>query len=159
MDLLLMLGSGSGLGGYGVPNAILGTVPGWITAGSMVTLLGLIFRHLQTMKKLALGDTSDIRDHYAREVERLTAKLASRDTQFAELEKHLRDMSRSSDDRHAECVREREALREELAGIKAQIRAASTDRVLFLEDRCAKPSEEAPQSLAAAQRLKEGGGK
>lgn len=139
-------------------NAVLGTLPGWITAGSMVTLLGLIFRHLQTMKKLALGDTADIRDHYAKEVERLTAKLAMRDSQFSELEKHLRAMSKASDERHDECVRERELLREELSGIKAQLRAQATDRVLILEERCAKPSEEAPHSLAAAQRLKESGG-
>lgn len=134
---------------------LVGTIPQWLTATGTVALLGVILRHLQVMKRLALGDTADIRDHYAEELKRKNEQDAAREKQFMELERHLREMATLSDERYAECVSERDGLRTDLESLKLQFKAASVDRLLTLEGR---PSEIAPHSTAAAKRIKENGG-
>lgn len=131
--------------------------------------LGIVLKYRLGTKKLTLDSEEAIRDHYAKEVARLTEKLEAETKNFREtiqaMEAHYRRMLEDSDRRHEECQRDRESLRAEVRklerhveGLEAQIRNYSTDRLLMLESR-APPSESAPHSLAAAKRLKENGDK
>jgi hypothetical protein len=126
--------------------------------------LGVILTHWRGVKGLDQADVADIRGHYAKELEAMRERDDKRDEAMRALERHWREMVNLADQRYAECQREREELRDELAivkrelgGLQAQLRAASTDRVLLMEENCGKPGEIAPHSLAAAKRLKEGG--
>lgn len=129
------------------------------------TALGVVLRYKLGQQKLAADSEADIRDHYADEVKALREKLNLQEQYFRGLETHLRGLIDESDRRHSECEaarvedrRERSRMQDEIDGMKAQIRAASTDRVLRME----KDPPEAPHSRAAAHRVKgiiENGGK
>lgn len=144
----------------GTVNAVL-NLAGILLGGSA---LGVLLTHRRGILGLENADVADIRKHYAAELNQMRARDEVRDKAMRDLEKHWREMITLADQRHAECVAERDELRDqlnelksELAGVKEQLRAQATDRVLLLEERCVKPSEEAPHSLAAAQRLKGAG--
>jgi uncharacterized protein (DUF3084 family) len=126
--------------------------------------LGVILTHWRGVKGLDQADVADIRGHYAKELEAMRERDEKRDEAMRALEKHWREMVNLADSRYSECQREREELRDELAevkrelnGVKAQLRAQATDRVLLMEENCGKPGEIAPHSLAAAKRLKDNG--
>lgn len=149
-----------------IPQEIVGTIPGWITAATAVS--GLIWAFLKFglgWRGQTMADDADIRDHYAQEVAALRGKLDGQEAHFLSLESHWRTILEASDRRHQECEEARQAMRreinamhEEIAGLKAQIRAASTDRVLRMEE---KPPK-APHARASAKRVKniiEGGDK
>lgn len=128
----------------------LGTLPGWITSASVVTLLGMLLRHHIQHGRLTLDDraqkaTSEaaIRDHYAQEVNALRGQLDRQSKSFREdlasLEKQWRDLLREAEERHEQCLKDRDALRErvsdledELRGLIRLITQASVDRVLML---------------------------
>lgn len=140
-----------------IPQELLGTIPGWITSAGVVTLIGIVLRYRLGWRKLSDADDADIRDHYALEVAALRGKLDNQEAHFLSLESHWRTILEGSDRRHQECEDARSLLRleinkmhEEIAGLKAQIRAASTDRVLRMEE---EPPA-APHARAAAKRLK-----
>jgi septal ring factor EnvC (AmiA/AmiB activator) len=144
----------------------IGTLPGWITAASTTTGVAAIiiafFRRGVSLKGLQNADSADIRDHYAQEVEALRSKLNGQEGHFHNLEKHWREMIAASDRRHQECEDARQELRGELdkmhtaiRGLRDQLLAQSTDRVLILEGTPA--AEKAPHSVAAAKRIKENG--
>lgn len=126
----------------------LGTLPGWITAAStttgVVTIIVAYWKRGVSLQRLSNEDEADIRDHYALEVEALRGQLLT-------LERHYRDMLEQSDRRHAECEVARVEMRNELEGLKSQIRLASTDRVLRME----KDPPDAPHARAAAHRVKQ----
>lgn len=143
-----------------------GTIPQWIAAASTVT--GLVWAFLRFglgWRKQGFDNDADIRDHYAQEVAALRGKLDGQEAHFLSLEAHWRTILEGSDRRHQECEDARQQLRselskmhEEIAGLKSQIRAASTDRVLRMED----DPPAAPHSRAAAKRVRdvmEGGDK
>lgn len=141
----------------GIPQEVLGTIPGWITSAGIVTILGVVLRYRLGWRKQTLGDDADIRDHYAQEVAALRGKLDGQGAHFLSLEKHWRDILEGSDRRHQECEEARQAMRreinkmhEEIAGLRTQIRAASTDRVLRMEE----DPPPAPHARAAAKRVK-----
>lgn len=143
-------------------NTILNLIGILLGGGALAAFL----THWRGLRALDDSKLVDIRKHYADELKRLSDRDEHRDAAMRDLEKHWREMIKLADARHAECVDEREELRGhlndlrvELEGLKAQLRASSTNRVLLLEERCATPSEEAPHSLAAARRLKSGEGK
>lgn len=140
-----------------IPQEIIGTIPGWITSAGVVTLIGIVLRYRLGWRKLGDADDADIRDHYAQEVAALRGKLDGQEAHFLSLESHWRTILEGSDRRHQECEEARQLLRiemnkmhEEIAGLKSQIRAASTDRVLRMEE----DPPEAPHSRAAAKRVK-----
>lgn len=143
-------------------NVILNLVGILLGGGALAAVLS----HWRGLRALDDAKLVDIRKHYADEIKSLRDRDEKRDQAMRDLEKHWREMIKLADARHQECVDEREELRDqmnalkvELEGVKAQLRAQATDRVLLLEERCVKPSEEAPHSLAAAQRMKAGEGK
>src|SRR6476661_2102616 len=77
--------------------------------------LGLILKYKLGTRKLDLDSEEAIRDHYSKEVERLTKKLDGETERFQkllfEMEEHYRKMLEDSDRRHEECQRDRDAMR------------------------------------------------
>lgn len=126
--------------------------------------LGIILKYRLGTKKLDLDSEEAIRDHYAKEVARLTEKLESETQGFRatmrDMEEHYRRMLSDSDRRHEECQRDREALRQEVSnmhdeirGLKRQIARYSADALVILEDRGC-PSDAAPHAASSAARVK-----
>lgn len=105
--------------------------------------LGIILRHRLGWRKLTLDSEGEIRDHYAKEVARLTEKLNEQSSAFrkdlVELEQHWRAMLAEAEKRHDECLKDRDnllnrvnQLEDELRGLIRVITQASIDRVLHL---------------------------
>lgn len=121
-----------------------GTFPQWVTAITSTAWLtfssGLLiawWRRGVDLKKLALGDEADIRDHYAEELERVLAR--QHDCEARE-----------------EMLRERvRVLEDEVSGLKRIIADNSSDHLLILEGMLeTKPSDIAPHAAASASRVK-----
>jgi septal ring factor EnvC (AmiA/AmiB activator) len=130
---------------------LMGTVPQWISAAALVSLLGVIFKYRLGVKQLINVDTADIRDHYAEELKRKTDEI-----ERVEQRQHACEA-------REQALRERvRELEDELAGIKRAIAQYSADRMIVLEDRPRPPSETTPDAAASAPRVKrivEAGGK
>lgn len=145
----------------------LGSLPAWITAGGMVTLVGVVLTHLRGLRKLKIEarqvdinavqvdktDGADIRDHYAEEVRQLREQLNGQG------ERH-RLAQEASDRRHEECVREREILRDQVralkdlvSGLRRIITQASASRAIRIAGE--EPGEIPEDILAAAERVEE----
>lgn len=124
-------------------------------------LLGVILRHRYQMRQLTIGDDGDIRDHYAEEVKRyvdevktLRDMIIAQDTRYASLLASYDELHKVSEQRHRECVSEREELRVELNGLKRQILRYSAEGLIVLEGaNC--PSDKSPHSVAAAERVRD----
>jgi hypothetical protein len=137
-----------------------------LSTGGIVTLVGLWWRRDIALRKIASSEAGDLRDDYAVELAAVRNERHKDRLDFLEIERHLRDLIRSSDARHAECEEARQEMRlemnrmhDEIAGLKSQLRMVSTDRVVELG-----PGEgpSAPHARAAATRMKdrlEGGDK
>jgi hypothetical protein len=68
---------------------LIGTIPQWITAGGLITIIGYVLLHRRGMRKLAIEaqqvninadaiagqERKDIRDHYAQEVNRYAMQV------------------------------------------------------------------------------------
>lgn len=123
------------------------------------TLLGVLLRYRLGVKKLVSDETGDIRDHLAGEIKALRGELNLQETNFREVEKHLREMLTVSDKRHAACEQAREenrneimglhreidAQRNEIEGLKRQIARYSADHMIEVTD--------APHATASAERV------
>lgn len=110
------------------------------------TLLGVILRYRLGVRKLALGEESSIRDHYAGEVASMRDELNQQERNFREVETHLRSLLTASDGRHEECEkaraemrREIETLYHEIAGMRRQMVRYSAEGVLMLSEQEVSP--------------------
>lgn len=110
------------------------------------TLLGVILRYRLGVRKMALGEESSIRDHYAGEVAALRAELNQQEKNFRDVETHLRGLLNASDKRHEECEaarainrREIEGLYKEIEGMRRQIVRYSAEGVLMLTEQRVSP--------------------
>jgi hypothetical protein len=123
----------------GLPQELLGTIPGWITSGGVIAGLGILVKRELGLKKLSIDSSaqeatseSAIRDHYSKEVARLTSNLT-------ELEARYRKLLDESEARHEKCVGDRDALREQVdaledkwRGLLRVVTQASIDKVLLI---------------------------
>jgi septal ring factor EnvC (AmiA/AmiB activator) len=117
-----------------IPNELIGTIPGWITSISVVTLVIGFWRHRAALRTLANARDADIRTHYSEELERVIQRQHACEEREASL-------------------RERVAmLEDEVTGLKRQIIRYSADTVAFLEGRNC-PSDTAPKATASAERV------
>lgn len=134
----------------------MGTLPGWITAASttsgVVALVIAFWRRGVSLKGLANANEADLRDHYAQEVEAMRAQLMA-------MEKHYREMLAQSDRRHEECEEARREMRDELAGLRDQLRLQAANRVIAMEESGTKPSEHVVAAAHRVKRIVEEGGK
>lgn len=119
----------------------------WISPVALLGILGLVVRWQHGIRKLAiearrvditaaevdLKDEADIRDHYADEVRQLRERLD------AQSERH-RVILAGSEERHEQCKREREELRDDarklkdiVAGLIRIITQASASKAILLD--------------------------
>jgi Aconitase A len=149
-----------------IPSDFVGTLPGWITAGSLVTLLGFLLRNQVANRKigvdrLALDNAAaaTIGNLYAEEVKALRLRLDENSkafrAQLTEVEERYKELLKDSDRRHDECERERvklhnevAVLRKEIDGLVRVITQASIDRVIMLGDEVPEHIREAAQRAA-----------
>ena len=118
-----------------------GTIPQWITAGALISLLGVVLKYRLGLRKIIQVDSADIRDHYALEVERLVKRVADAEARQHECEER--------EGRLRNRVRELEDM---VDGLKRQLIAYSADKLLVMEG--TKPSDIAPEATASASRVK-----
>lgn len=109
-----------------------GTLPGWITAGGMTTIAGVLAWYLlgrgklaNEAKKIATDDAADIRDHYAEEVRQLRAAMEAQSTRHrGELEaadNRHKEAIRDAEQAHRDCEAARDELREKVSALKDQV--------------------------------------
>lgn len=141
---------------FGIP------ITGWISASSLLALVGLFLRRDIALRKISSSEAGDLRDHYASELAEVRSQRLQDREEFLKIEKHMRGLIEDSDRRHEECEDARRLMRtemngmhDEIAGLKRQIPVASADRLILLEGR---PSAVAPHAAASAARVKEAGG-
>lgn len=114
---------------------LIGTIPQWITASLMGTIVIAYWRRGVALKGLSNADAADIRGHLAKELER----VIDRQRQCEEREALLRERLSAAED--------------EIRRMKDQLLSYGIDRVIMLGKRGVV---DAPHSVAAAQRLKGG---
>lgn len=148
-----------------------GTVPQWIAAVSATGILAALLKFGTNWRGQSLTSEEAIRDHYAKEVARLTKKLDDQTREFRSdmngMEEHYRKMLAGSDKQHEECQKDRVLMREdneklrlemaemhdEIRGLKRQIVRYSSEAVLVLENG-SPPSATAPEAVKSAPRAK-----
>jgi hypothetical protein len=128
-------------------SSLAGTLAALFSAATLTAVLTFVIR----WRGQSFGSEERLRADMGRE-------LAALRDQLIALERHYRDMLRESDRRHEECQLDRQRLQErvrhleqEVTGLHAQIRAASTERVLVMEKNC---PPQPLHSTAAAHRVK-----
>lgn len=138
----------------GTLNVILNVITVLLGGGA----LGIILKYRLGTKKLGMDSEEAIRDHYAKEVARFQGTMQS-------MEGHYRRMLEDSDRLHEECRVDREKLRseltgmhdqirthkEEIEGLKLQLKRYSADKVLLLDSDAKK---KAPLAVKSAKRVK-----
>lgn len=90
--------------------------------GSLGVLLGLLVKLQLGGKKLEVADTADLRDHYAEELTSLRRQIIDMGEHHLGREREIDDRWRrllaESEERHAECVRQRDALSARVGAIE-----------------------------------------
>ena len=110
---------------------IVGTLPSWISASGILTLVGILLRNQQVNRKLQNESQGLIGQHMGVELASLRDQIIKIGEHHLEREREIDDRWRQllaeSEARHAECQRQREelgqkvgALSEELTGTKRQ---------------------------------------
>ena len=106
---------------------VLGTVPGWITAGSTVTAAGIALKAWLARVKLSQENEDGIRDHYAKELAALRGQILllqqSSDLRAAAADKRYDDAIKAADLRHNQCQEEVERQRHKLTDMQEEIDA------------------------------------
>ena len=121
------------------------------------------------MRTLTDAETADIRKHYAAELARAVDEIARLRQRIDDQDKRYRDFQEQADKRqedsarrwreanrfHEECLKERAEMRNEIEGLKTQLKRYSANALMILEDDPAapKPSAKAPEAVASASRV------
>jgi phage shock protein A len=104
-----------------IPHDFFGTLPQWLTLGSVASLLGIVVRYRLGLRKMSVEaqevqvhaktadntNSADIRDHYAQEVGRLTERVVSIEAD------------------HEQCKRERDQYRAEVSTLDDKLRGVT----------------------------------
>lgn len=148
-----------------VPPDLLGTIPGWITSGAVVTLLIAILRRDVLIKGQVAQKEEDIRDHYSVELAALRAQRAE-DQRIHALEreedrKRWKEALDHSEEQHKICNDDRDKLRgrlrnveDKLEGLYRTMIATNAEGVIRLGDTIPEHVREVAQKTLNAQRQK-----
>lgn len=131
--------------------------------------LGVVLSHFRGMRTLTDAETADIRKHYAAELARAVAEIAALRQRIDEQDKRYMDFQKEADERqeasnkrwrqaneyHEQCLAERAEMRQEIEGLKTQLKRYSANALMILEDdpEHPKPSSKAPEAVASASRV------
>lgn len=157
------------------------TIPAWLMVdkatlnlvlNALTTLLGVggvaaYLRYRVNYRRVHNEDEANIRDHYAAEVQALREAnmrlerhfremLDDVDKRYAEARDTWEKRWRESADLHEDCIRERSELRNEIDGLKNQLKLYSADQLLVLERQADQrpPSMRAPDAMKTPARVK-----
>lgn len=130
----------------------LGTLPGWITAGGVCGLLGIIIKAWIDGKRVWVDSEKGIRDHYATEVASLRAQViavqASSAAMLAAANERYDEAVTNADARHERCEEECANLRlrvrelsDEVEGLRRGISAANKASTRLFEPKSTLPQE------------------
>lgn len=108
-----------------------GTLAQWITSAGIIALIGILLRNQQINRKMTHDESGNLRTHTGVELGSLREQIIKMGEHHLEREREIDDrwrlLLKESEDRHAECQRQREelgakvsALGEELTGTKRQ---------------------------------------
>lgn len=108
-----------------------------LSAGGIVTLVGLWWRRDVALRKISSSEAGDIRDHYAAEVKRYSEEMdrvVARQLACEQREQALRERVMT--------------LEEDIRGLHRQIARYSSDQLVVLEE------GNAPAAAASAERVR-----
>lgn len=135
---------------------LLGTVPQWLSVLGFGGVIIALLKRDVSIRGQKFADEADIRDLLTTEMSAMRKERAADKEGFSAVETHLREMVKTSDQRHEECEASRRAMRremdgmhDEIAGLKRQVIAQSANRLLEIGG-----VEQAPLATAAAERVK-----
>lgn len=127
-----------------------GTLAQWVTAGAIITLIGVLLKYRLGLRQIIAHDSVDIRDHYAQELVRYRSELNATREELSIVRK-----------RQSDCEGREEALRrrvreleDHVAGLQRQISQYSANKLMILEEG-PRPSSVAPEATASAPRVKD----
>jgi predicted nucleic acid-binding Zn-ribbon protein len=90
--------------------------------------LGVVFAHIRGLKTIKQVTETDIRDHYAQEVARyadeardLRAELSTSRQENAALQERFNEHRATSEERHSECVQERNEAKRQLRCVEDKL--------------------------------------
>lgn len=130
----------------GIPQELIGTIPGWITSAGMVTIVVTLlknrvrFKELDDKRDLATHEREDKRDvdirvHYAEELERVISR------------------QRECEKREEELRRRVNELENDILGLLSIIRQASADKVILLDERASDSIQQMAQRILEGRKL------
>jgi len=92
--------------GLVIPQELIGTIPGWITA---VGMIGLLLRYLLGNRKMSLDAEGNLRTHMGGELQSLRNQIIAMGEHHLSREREIDDRWRKllheSEERHDECVK------------------------------------------------------
>lgn len=149
--------------------AFLGTLPGWITSVSVVGMLGIMVRGYLGKGRLAIDAKQvnvtaegKLREHYANELGSLREQIIKMGQHHLDREREIderwRKLLQESEQRHEECVAQREQLAKEVREVKerqlAQVRQFTAYQRSIID--LLPESMKTPQLMAALETLELG---
>lgn len=106
-------------------SGLLGTIPQWLTALGIGTFLVALLRRDVQVRGLKNADVADLRDHYAEELQSLRAQILAMGQRHLvreqEIDDRWRKVLQESEDRHDECVRQRNELSERVMEVEQRL--------------------------------------
>lgn len=130
----------------------IGTLPGWITAGGMCGLLGIVVKAWMDGKKLWVDSEKGIRDHYAKEVGSLRVQLIAVQESAAKMlaaaAARYEEAITAADARHERCEDDCARLRirvselsNEVEGLRLGLSASNKAATRLFEPKATLPEE------------------
>lgn len=112
-----------------------GTLAQWITSAGIVALIGILLRNQQINRKLTYDEGGNLRTHTGVELSSLREQIIKMGEHHLEREREIDDrwrlLLKESEDRHAECQRQREELGEKVAKIGEELTGAKRQFIHF----------------------------
>ncbi len=112
-----------------VPAELLGTIPGWITSASVVTLLTLLLRWQVLNRKLGLDGTAQKAAYDVDVLGRLLTRVTELEGRLTDEQRHCEERIKEVENRYDEELQE---LSNKYNGLIRLITQASVDRVVHL---------------------------
>lgn len=115
----------------------MGTIPQWLTAIGLTGVLAAYWRRDVQIRGLQNADKADQRDHYAEELSSLRKQIIDMGqhhlTREREIDDRWRKLLKESEERHEECVRQREELRQQVIEIDDRLKGTIRQFLQFQE--------------------------
>jgi tRNA(Met) C34 N-acetyltransferase TmcA len=130
----------------GIPQELLGTIPGWITSGGIITIVVTLLKRNVKIRELDDKKENDVRDfneqrdvdlrqHYAEELGRVITRQHECEAREHELRKRV------------------EELEHDILGLLSIIRQASADKVMLLTPAASETIQAMAQRITKGRKI------